>query len=880
MATRVNLTPAQRPPGAGDKTASKGATHYALKQVVGKGAYGIVYRAINRHTSKEVAIKVIEYDQDEELNEHMLEIDLLKNLRHKNIVKYHGFIQKSHQLFILLEYCAHGSLRDLVKRTPLDESQAKPYIRQTLEGLKYLHDQGVIHRDIKAANLLLDSEYVVKLADFGVSTRVNYLPMTYAGSPNWMAPEVMAGNGASTVSDIWSLGATLVELLTGNPPFHNLINEAACYAIVHDTYIPPQSFSQQCQAFLRTCFNKNLFKRPPARELLDHEWLTESRHAALDRFREDDKIADNWDRDFIEVEVSPTKKPDVCDASYHLELLSRAQSDCVPHLVFAECDLHSVIMCLVELCSRGQTKNVRELLRYDMDYNKAEGKDLFIALGGLPHLTTHSAVTEPILADIFLDDAKELIKCNVLSICKLLTDPRLILHIASSYSELIRHNYWCQWCAGLPNLMTAIVRGLRSRDRIAEDLLLRLSSSPEYPIDKKLIEELMKLPLDNSRLKYIIFKSFNNILLRREEDRIDSAGSFESRPPLMSFKSSRPRSASSLILPPFSARSPISEGFLEWLFNFIPGEDDDLHLIKNFIELCFNVAHLNTQAISEVASHRSFLKLIKQVLSGFHTDYHNRKYIKSILLTAVDLCVELSQELDEVSLADTVQIGLQFSGTAEFATGGTDILLHCLQFAMRARFPVIENDTSMIIRPPRSKEIPIPRAIFLKSFYSEEAKFGNYITKITKLCSLPPCKSLALEIVSNAAFMDKIRSLFEVYGSSLIIQIDLLKFLKVILTRYTSSISNKNQSTLSTEEIIRGALNQPHSEPNIDVISQVAAFLQENWTPVEGDVHKVGADSVLIKQLCEDIKALKAVNIGTSRPPDKDEFTIPRFNPI
>ena len=285
------------------------SVQYQLQQVIGKGSYGVVYKAMNKKTRKVVAIKEINYDSDEELNEIMIEIDLLKNLNHVNIVKYHGFMQKSSRLYIILEYAARGSLKNLISRRLercLGEEETKTYIKQTLNGLNYLHEQGVIHRDIKAANLLLDSNNIVKLADFGVSTKVGNTAMTLAGSLNWMAPEIITSKGASPFSDIWSLGATVVELMTGNPPFHNLIDINIYYAIENDTYYPPLSLPELCRDFLDKCFQKSMFQRPSAKDLLKHPWLATAKEPQgltklekLTRFKERSTELDkNWDDDF------------------------------------------------------------------------------------------------------------------------------------------------------------------------------------------------------------------------------------------------------------------------------------------------------------------------------------------------------------------------------------------------------------------------------------------------------------------------------------------------------------------------------------------------------------------------------------------------------
>lgn len=869
---RVNLTPAQRHP------ATSSSTHYALKQVVGKGAYGIVYRAINRQTQKEVAIKVIEYDDEEELNEHMLEIDLLKNLRHQNIVKYHGFIQKSHQLYILLEYCSQGSLRDLVKRGPLDESDAKTFIRQTLEGLKYLHEQGVIHRDIKAANLLLDSRNVVKLADFGVSTRVNNLAMTYAGSPNWMAPEVMLGQGASTVSDIWSLGATVVEILTGNPPFHNLVNEAACYAIVHDSYIPPKSLSSSCRRFLSSCFQKNLFKRPRALELLNHEWLSETKQSILERFKEPE--SDNWDSDFIEVEVSPSKDHDIHDEQYYLKQLTQARVECHPHLIFSECDLGAVVSCLIDLCKRGQMKNVKEMFTYDLKYNEGRCRSLFITIGGLTYLLNHCPVVENILSECFINDMREMIKCGILAHCKSFSDPLLILSISSTFHELVDYKIWCQWCSQLPNMVESIIYGLENNEKMAEDILLKLSASSLFPMDKYFLSKLMALPLRNNlRLKYTILKSFNNLLERKEEQRENTIESFDSRPPVTPLSTSLPLSTPSVNIPVFPPQSTLPDRFMDWLLKSMPSATDDPHLIKNFIELCYNSSHLNQVSLGEIVEHREFIKLVKQLAQQLSGDL-SIKYMKSLLLMALQLCVELSQEVNETTLSDMIDVSLQFLLVPEFATGGIDILLHCLQFALHERFKIYEDTTDIVIVVP-SGDIRVPHRKLLQTFYSEEVKFGNFIPKFTKLCSLPPCNSLSYEIIIHKDFMDKVRSLFDLYRSSLIIQIDFLKFLKIVLTRYAEFMPQSKRKDISSEKLLSTGMKHAMLQPNANIIRNVANFLHHNWQIEKAQKGQVGADSVLIKQLCQDIELLQHGELQAgNKLIDKDGFAIPKFNPI
>ncbi|KAK9453793.1 kinase-like domain-containing protein [Dipodascopsis uninucleata] len=250
--------------------------NYTLGDCLGKGAFGAVYRALNWQTGETVAAKQISLDNlsKAEIKKIMLEIDLLRNLDHPNIVRYHGFVKTDSSLYIILEYCENGSLTAISKNFgQFPEHLVAIYIAQVLQGLIYLHDQGVIHRDIKGANILTTKEGVVKLADFGVATRAPE-DSQVVGTPNWMAPEIILLNGATSSSDIWSVGCTIIELITGKPPYHDLEQMQALYRIVNDEFPPfPDSISTELRDFLVKCFNKDPLERNSATDLLRHAWI-------------------------------------------------------------------------------------------------------------------------------------------------------------------------------------------------------------------------------------------------------------------------------------------------------------------------------------------------------------------------------------------------------------------------------------------------------------------------------------------------------------------------------------------------------------------------------------------------------------------------------
>ncbi len=148
-------------------------------------------------------------------------------------------------------YCENGSLHSICKAYgKFPENLVGVYMTQVLQGLQYLHDQGVIHRDIKGANILTTKDGTVKLADFGVSTSTLAGPDKEAqvvGTPYWMAPEIIQLSGATSASDIWSVGCTVIELLQGKPPYHNLAAMPALFAIVNDDHPPlPEGVSPVC----------------------------------------------------------------------------------------------------------------------------------------------------------------------------------------------------------------------------------------------------------------------------------------------------------------------------------------------------------------------------------------------------------------------------------------------------------------------------------------------------------------------------------------------------------------------------------------------------------------------------------------------------------
>ncbi|KIK61777.1 hypothetical protein GYMLUDRAFT_42823 [Collybiopsis luxurians FD-317 M1] len=265
------------------KEEGKVPTHFQLGNCIGRGQFGSVYRALNLNTGQMVAVKRIRLEglKEEEVTQLMREVDLVKRLSHPSIIKYEGMHRDADTLSIVLEYAENGSLGQTVKSFgKLNEKLVASYVVRILEGLHYLHQSDVVHCDLKAANILTTKNGNVKLSDFGVSLNMRAVEREkdVAGTPNWMAPEVIELKGASPKSDIWSLACTVIELLTGRPPYGDIPNSmSVMFRIVEDDMppIPPEA-SPLLEDFLKQCFQKDPAKRPTAELLCEHQWLKQN----------------------------------------------------------------------------------------------------------------------------------------------------------------------------------------------------------------------------------------------------------------------------------------------------------------------------------------------------------------------------------------------------------------------------------------------------------------------------------------------------------------------------------------------------------------------------------------------------------------------------
>uniref|UniRef100_A0A674NNX9 non-specific serine/threonine protein kinase n=1 Tax=Takifugu rubripes TaxID=31033 RepID=A0A674NNX9_TAKRU len=304
---------------------------------LGDGAFGKVYKARNKETGVLAAAKQIETKSEEELEDYMVEIDILAKCDHRYIVKLLDAFFHDNKLWIMIEFCPGGAVDATMLELDrgLTEPQIKVVCRQMLEALTYLHSMKIIHRDLKAGNILLMLDGDIKLADFGVSAKNNKTLQrrdSFIGTPYWMAPEVVMCETMKDApydykADIWSLGITLIELAQIEPPHHELNPMRVLLKIAKSdppTLEQPHKWSQDFKDFLKRALDKNPESRPSAVQLLEHpfvrsvtsnrplrELVAEAKAEVMEEI--EDNREEGEEDDAMELAVAPEKEP--CQSS-------------------------------------------------------------------------------------------------------------------------------------------------------------------------------------------------------------------------------------------------------------------------------------------------------------------------------------------------------------------------------------------------------------------------------------------------------------------------------------------------------------------------------------------------------------------------------------
>ncbi|GMP70291.1 hypothetical protein CsSME_00029204 [Camellia sinensis var. sinensis] len=271
-----------RSPGRAENPTSPGS-RWKKGKLLGRGTFGHVYVGFNSESGEMCAMKEVTLFSDDAKSKESAkqlgqEIALLSRLRHPNIVQYYGSESVGDKLYIYLEYVSGGSIYKLLQDYgQFGELAIRSYTKQILSGLAYLHAKNTVHRDIKGANILVDPNGRIKLADFGMAKHIagQSCPLSFKGSPYWMAPEVIRNSSGNLAVDIWSLGCTVLEMATSKPPWSQYEGVAAMFKIGNSKDLPaiPDNLSEEGKNFVRQCLQRNPLHRPTAAQLLGHPFV-------------------------------------------------------------------------------------------------------------------------------------------------------------------------------------------------------------------------------------------------------------------------------------------------------------------------------------------------------------------------------------------------------------------------------------------------------------------------------------------------------------------------------------------------------------------------------------------------------------------------------
>ncbi|KAF5375200.1 hypothetical protein D9758_000355 [Tetrapyrgos nigripes] len=274
-------------------------------EILGKGSFGKVYLALNATSGDIMAVKQVELpkgrsgpskQQQEMIQALKFESSTLKDLDHPHIVHYLGWEEGPDNLCIFMEYVSGGTIRScLDTHGAFQDEITRSFTKQILDGLQYLHSRGVIHRDLKADNILVESDGTCKISDFGISKQAQEIEARaftgMKGTVYWMAPEVVEpdkSKGYDSKVDIWSIGCVVLEMWTGNRPWSGLELLPVIMKLAREKSPPPIPKTVHVSAegldFRKRCFAREPHMRPSATELLGHSYLVLSSHWFFDGF--------------------------------------------------------------------------------------------------------------------------------------------------------------------------------------------------------------------------------------------------------------------------------------------------------------------------------------------------------------------------------------------------------------------------------------------------------------------------------------------------------------------------------------------------------------------------------------------------------------------
>lgn len=248
---------------------------YRMGRFLGKGGFAKCYELVDMDTNEIFAGKIVPKSmlvKPHQKDKMAMEIDIHRSLQHKHVVQFYSFFEDKDNMFILLELCRRRSLMELHKRRKaLTEPEVRFFMKQILISVAYLHSQHVIHRDLKLGNLFLNDDLDIKLGDFGLATRVDFdgeRKRTLCGTPNYIAPEVLAKKGHSYEVDVWSIGCILYTLLVGKPPFETSSLKDTYSRIKRNEYRIPSTISRDARNLIQKLLQSDPKHRPTTENIL------------------------------------------------------------------------------------------------------------------------------------------------------------------------------------------------------------------------------------------------------------------------------------------------------------------------------------------------------------------------------------------------------------------------------------------------------------------------------------------------------------------------------------------------------------------------------------------------------------------------------------